>query len=60
MIEADLSGCQKEYILKLQFQLSLADYFGLCDVADSQNPSKDGRFVGLCPKFSFNMRVDSV
>jgi hypothetical protein len=37
----------------------LADYFGLCDVADSQNPSKDGRFIRLCPKFCFNMRVDS-
>lgn len=52
MIEADVSRGQEEYILKLQFQSALADYVGLCDVADSQYPNKDGRYISFMSESS--------
>jgi hypothetical protein len=45
MIEADVSRGQVEYILKLQFQSALSGDVGLCDVADSQYPNKDSRYI---------------
>jgi hypothetical protein len=59
MIEADGSGCQKGYILKLQFQSTLADYVGLCDVADSQPQTRMVGILVYVREFSLNMRVDS-
>jgi len=59
MIEADVRRGQEEYILKLQFQSALADYVGLCDVADSHTQTRMVGILVYVREYSLNMRVDS-
>jgi hypothetical protein len=60
MIEVDVSGCERDYILKLQFQSELADYVGLCDVADSVPQSRMAGILVYAREISLGMRVESV